>query len=282
MKQITENNYEIIPFDELTNVRFYTSRDPGSIVTPHWHDAVEIVLLQEGELYYTREDQTEKIQPGNLILTSPNIIHSTFCSHPNQAIVFQIPLSFLEKYVPNARLLHFAVPGFLEDSIVRTKVEQLTLTLEKMQGIIDIKPEGAILKFNSLLFDVLFQLTHNFTVEQTKAEITSREKNLDKLKHVLRYTKDHYNEPISLDEAAEIAMYETKYFCRFFKQNLGCTFLEYQNKLRISKIYDDLLNTKDPVQEILDRHGFTNYKLFRRTFKEQFHMTPSEVRRQQT
>ena len=49
-KVITASNYEVIPLDLRTNVRFYTSVDFGSYVPPHWHDAIEILYLQEGEL----------------------------------------------------------------------------------------------------------------------------------------------------------------------------------------------------------------------------------------
>ena len=41
-KVITASNYEVIPLDLRTNVRFYTSVDFGSYVPPHWHDAIEI------------------------------------------------------------------------------------------------------------------------------------------------------------------------------------------------------------------------------------------------
>ena len=49
-KILTPTNYELIPLNDKTNVRFFTSIDPGSYVAPHWHDAVEIVYLLEGEL----------------------------------------------------------------------------------------------------------------------------------------------------------------------------------------------------------------------------------------
>ena len=69
------------------------------------------------------------------------------------------------------------------------------------------------------------------------------------------------------------------YFCRFFKKCMGVTFLEYQNELRLSYIYRDLITTEDSVRDILERHGFTNYKLFRRMFEEHFKDTPSGIRK---
>lgn len=63
---------------------------------------------------------------------------------------------------------------------------------------------------------------------------------------------------------------------------MGITFLEYQNELRLSKIYKDITTTNDKISDILERHGFTNYKLFRRMFRERFHSTPTELRKNQT
>mgnify|MGYP004503760527 FL=1 len=74
-------------------------------------------------------------------------------------------------------------------------------------------------------------------------------------------------------------MFDPKYFCRFFKKCMGTTFLEYQNDIRISHIYQDLVSTNDKISVILERHGFTNYKLFRKIFYEHFCATPTEVRK---
>ena len=54
----------------------------------------------------------------------------------------------------------------------------------------------------------------------------------------------------------------------------------YQNELRISFIYRDLINSNDSINTILERHGFSNYKLFMRMFKEKFGDTPSNIRKQ--
>ena len=56
--------------------------------------------------------------------------------------------------------------------------------------------------------------------------------------------------------------------------------LEYQNEYRLSFIYRDLITTRDPVHVNLERHGFINYKLFRRMFLEHFGNTPTQIRKQ--
>ncbi len=149
-----------------------------------------------------------------------------------------------------------------------------------MQVANDIRPEGYILRFNSLLFEILFQLYHNFSVKIFQADLTHRTKDLNRLNLVLDYTNQHYNRPISIDEIARTAFLDSGYFCRFFKKHMGLTYLEYLNEVRLSHIYQDLISTPDSLQHILERHGFTNYKLFRRVFAEHFQATPSQIRKQ--
>ena len=151
-----------------------------------------------------------------------------------------------------------------KDPVKKTKLDMLKTTLEQMQIIDDIRPDGFILRFNSLIFELLFQLYHNFGVKIFQSDLSQQKKDLDRLNLVLNYISENYRYPISLDEIAGVAYLQTGYFCRFFKKKMGVTFLEYQNEYRLSFIYKDLINTKDPVHVILERHGFTNYKLFRR------------------
>lgn len=69
-------------------------------------------------------------------------------------------------------------------------------------------------------------------------------------------------EEMTLQEAADELGLNREYFCRFFKQSTGSSFMRYVNQVRLNYIYQDLLHTDDPVQEIMERHGFFNQKLF--------------------
>ena len=73
-KVITTSNYEVIPLDFRTNVRFYTSVDFGSYVPPHWHDAIEILYLQEGELKVNTEGTSRNLRSGQCTLIQPGYI----------------------------------------------------------------------------------------------------------------------------------------------------------------------------------------------------------------
>lgn len=86
------------------------------------------------------------------------------------------------------------------------------------------------------------------------------------------------SENIALNDAAATLHMHPNSFCRFFKENTGMTYLNYLNEYRLSKVYEDLVTTDVALHEILEKHGFTNYKLFRHMFAERFHTTPGKMR----
>lgn len=277
-KQPSNDTYEMIRVPEFTGVRFYTSSDPGSYIPSHWHDALEILYMQEGTLTVTVESSVRRLNAGQCFLINPCIVHSTKCTAPNKAIVFQIPMDFIKTYIPDVEQLVFSLDIPKGNAVRQTKLDIFKETLTQMQIANDIRPKGYILRFNSLLFELLFQLYHNFSVKVFQANPNQKNKDFARLKQVLQYTAKNYQRSISLDEISQIAFLEPSYFCRFFKKHMGVTFLEYQNEIRLSRIYQDLITTSDTLQQILDRHGFTNYKVFRRMFSEHFDATPSQIR----
>lgn len=280
---VSESNnfsYEVISTLESTGVHFRTSIDSGSYVPAHLHHAVEIIYLLEGNLTVTIESSVREYHAGDCILINSDIIHSTKCTAPNKAILFQIPLSFLAIYLPNAEQLVFNLDTSNNNDIHKTKLDIFKDTLLKMNLVNTLRPEGFSLRFNSLLFEALFQLFHNFSVRVVHGNQSQHNKDRARLDVILDYIAQNYQRHISIEEIAGVAYLQSGYFCRFFKKCMGITFLEYQNELRLSYIYQDIISTDDAIKDILERHGFSNYKLFRRIFNEHFEATPTEIRKQ--
>lgn len=126
--------------------------------------------------------------------------------------------------------------------------------------------------------EVLYLILTHFARPAEESLIPENIGSLDRLSAITSYVDDHYSEPISLEEAAQKLGLSREYFCRFFKQSLGVTFTRYVNQIRLIHIYHDICNTEDGIMEIVERHGFTNYKLFNKMFKEIYGCTPREIR----
>lgn len=211
-----------------------------------------------------------------------SIVHSTKCTASNKAIVFQIPADFFKQYIPDFHYILFSLEIQKGNPVQQTKLTVFKETLLQMQIANDIRLKGYALRFNSLLFEIMYQLYHNFSFQVYQPHLKNKIKDMESLDIILKYTLQNYRRHFSLDEIADLVYLQTGYFCRFFKKNMGGTFLEYQNELRLSYIYRDIIDTADPIKEIIERHGFTNYKLFRRMFHEHFNATPTQVRSQKT
>ena len=73
-----------------------------------------------------------------------------------------------------------------------------------MRIVYEIQPKGALLRFNSLLFEMLYLLYHSFSREVESSQFKKDVKNFVRLEPVLEYTKKHYNTPITLSEISHV------------------------------------------------------------------------------
>ena len=95
---------------------------------------------------------------------------------------------------------------------------------------------------------------------------------------VLDYIDDHYSEPITLEQAAQIARFSKFYFTRLFKEYTNRTFYEYLTEKRIHAAEQMLLMPKLAVTEVSIQAGFSSLSSFNRTFKRNKGCSPTEYR----
>lgn len=125
---------------------------------------------------------------------------------------------------------------------------------------------------------MLADLIQYFSVH-TLPENTRRQKQSnDVLREIIAYVNNHYKDSLTLNDMARQTGFSREYFCRFFKQHMGITFLRYVNEVRISHAGRLLSDTDLSISEIMQESGFTNQTLFNRLFKEIYGMTPRQAR----
>ena len=129
-----------------------------------------------------------------------------------------------------------------------------------------------------MILEILADLIEYFSEPLLPETGYVRLSNIERLEQVCDYVEHHYKEEITLQEVADELGLNREYFCRFFTQNMGISFIKYVNQVRINHIYQDVLYTEDGIQEIMERHGFFNQKLFYKTFKAHYGCTPREAR----
>lgn len=272
-------SHEVVRPQLGRDVNFYITKDPGSYVASHWHNALEFIYIISGELEVTIVDHVVLLNEGDFTLINSKVVHSTKCLHGNEAVLLQMPHSFIKRYIPTIDSLLFIMDSSTENELEKSQLIRIKELINRMRILQEVQSTSSHLQFQSLLFDFFYQLYQNFSKEISHRDYNQRAKNLSKLEPIIEYTETHYARPITINEIAGIAALQPKYFCRFFKTNMGTTYLEYLNEVRLSYIYRDLIATDLPIVRLLETHGFTNDKLFRRMFQEHFHVSPSKVRK---
>ena len=271
--------YEKDRITDGLDIFFWIFNSTHGFVATHWHRALEINYVLEGEVDIMVNGKKNVLLPGDLFLIDSFLPHSVSSQKGNRAILIQLPYTLLKRYIPDIENLIFKIDNTTCDPKERTKIDQFIEIITKMQILFEFKPKGSKLRFNSLVFEMMYQLYHNFSEPLSENDLSKRQKNFELITRIMDYTNEHYMEGVSLSDIAGVVCFQKEYFCHFFKKNMGMTYLEYLCELRLSHICSDLLETELSLKSILEKNGFTNYKLFRKLFFEKFGMTPTRYRR---
>ncbi|MCR5255177.1 MAG: AraC family transcriptional regulator [Acetatifactor sp.] len=271
--------YEEDRITDGLDIFFWIFNRKSGFVATHWHRAIEINYVIDGEVNVYVNGENHSLHTGDLFLVDSYVPHSVTSPYGNRAILIQIPYSLLKKYIPDFENLSFSIYTKTSNPIEQTKIMQFIETIKKMEILFEIRPKGGNLRFNSLVFELLYQLYHNFSSPLSESDLRKKQKNFERISLIMDYTNEHFMNPISLDEISSVACLQKEYFCHFFKNQMGLTYLDYLNELRLSHIKEDLSSTDMPVKDILEKNGFTNYKLFRRLFYNKLKTTPTQYRK---
>lgn len=93
----------------------------------------------------------------------------------------------------------------------------------------------------------------------------------------IRYIKDNYAQPLSVEQMAQQGGLSKCHFCREFKKSTGMTPMNYLARLRIKRS-KEFLRKNLPVSAIAMKVGFNDLSSFNRHFRKFVGLTPTEFR----
>jgi len=274
-----EFKHELVKTNEDISVYYHNLLVPPLVYPKHWHSNLEIIYILEGNLEVEINNSMYLINEDELIIISPRDIHLTAHKESNTGILLQIPYKFLEDNIADIHNIHFECNSYIQKPENTIYIEEIKHLLKSFSEIYKNKSLGYKLKINSLIFDLLYILINKFSTSLSKLSIQKTVRYLDRLDLITKYVEIHYAECLSLDDISAQAGLNSEYFSRFFKKYMGITFIKYLNSVRLEHFYRDLTNTDSSISELIEKNGFTNYKMFMKLFKDTYEHTPSELRR---
>jgi len=96
----------------------------------------------------------------------------------------------------------------------------------------------------------------------------------------IKYIHDNFKQKLSLQLVASYVFVNPQYFSRIFKKEIGVTYIDYVNRLKIEHACKLLETTSYPAYRISGECGFNDPSYFNRVFVQQMNMTPKAYRRE--
>lgn len=241
---------------------------------PHIKETAEIKILLKGEAEFLIENREVSLKAGDILIIENFIVHSM--SGNSETLVLSISLK-----EEGEKRVYFTFPlpkGFLEIPSDELKSgDKLTDIISVVRNPFHLFESKALVK--GVALSILGLLERGGYIKGEKPEIPPPFQP-DRIEKVKEYIQEHYDEPITINSAAELLGLHPGYFCRVFKQETGKTFVSYLNGYRISQAKRKLLQRKSNITEIMFETGFSNYGYFNRVFKQYAGCSPTEYRRQ--
>lgn len=270
--------------------QIYYMHDPSAkmFVSHHWHDYVEIIYIKSGQLFVNINNEQYSGKAGDVFFINEEELHEMYVEDTNTLYyAFLFPIKYLsfemKDYVENS----YIDALYNKQSIFISKLPRKCKAYDKICEELDLMIHMNDSKNGAYQFGTKVSLLHimyllaeeNMILSKTYQGFLNEHNKLKLLKNITLYIENNYKNRIYLETISKEFGMSPKYFCKFFKDNFGKTFIEYLKALRIEKSMIMLVTTDLPIMDIAFASGFENFSYFIRTFKDLSGCTPSYYRK---
>lgn len=133
---------------------------------------------------------------------------------------------------------------------------------------------------NTYIISILIRILVNF-LRASKQDYVgiSENKELTDISDIFRYIYSHLQERITLERLSKLFFLSESTIYKHLQLNVGFTFNELLNEMRISKSLDLLMYSNLSLQEISETVGYTDASHFIKSFINKHGVTPKEYRK---
>ena len=251
----------------------------------HWHPEVELTLILSGEIEYQVDDNTYILSEGEGLFCNSNSLHSGQMREDKECTYLSITFHprFLYGYensiLQTKYVTHITSNELWSSLLLKDTVSWQNEILEGMRRIYElsqIAPADFELQVHMLLLNIWHKFYRYFSTQPNSD--WKPKQHLKRLRDILLFIEEHYNQEISLEDVAKSASICKSECCRFFKKHMGITIFDYILYLRIQNSLP-LLKKADSITEVAAMVGFSSPSYYSQIFKRYMKCTPMEYKK---
>ncbi|MCP3764822.1 AraC family transcriptional regulator [Domibacillus sp. A3M-37] len=247
----------------------------------HWHPEMEIVFVEKGEQWVTLRDAMYHLKEKDILLIGSGELHS-FPYQPSESklIILHVGKTIFAPYSDQLFNSECVSPLINLDHYEQEPYYLVRKSIEAMHDYYFTRSEGSELFLKAEIYQLAGLIKKYVPMKPLMNDKKmKRLEQLAKLGHVLAYIEEHFDQDITLEQAADLAGFSPYHFSRVFKKLTGMNFVYYVNYNRIRKSMILLQNNEEPISQIAFKTGFNSIQTFNRQFKELNGCSPSQYRR---
>lgn len=247
----------------------------------HHHPELELTLTLNSLGQRFVGDHVGSYGHGDLVLVGPNLPH-TWASRekrdataPHVALVLWFQRDWLDTMIAGSVELR-PVRQLIERSATGLAfAPEIGLALrDDIEAIFELPPMPRLLGLVSILARLSGEAGQPLSRVAPRATDAGR----SRLDRVLTHLHQHYADPVSLPQLAEIAALSVSGLHRLFTRHTRTSIGTYVTGLRIGDACARLSSTDQPIQYVAEAVGYASLANFNRQFRALRGMTPREYR----
>ncbi len=275
---------ELVHVRQNESFKVWSHGYPYRTVRWHFHPEYEIHLVTATSGSFLVGDHVGPFEPGNLVMTGPNLPHnwiSNVASNeqvPERCLVLQFTEAFIQGCLGVFPELDF-VTGLLAESRHGISFPSSTASTVKpiMAELLGAGGGRRIELFIALL-TVLGKCKSRTQLATGEFQAEPVKYMSGAMNHVLVHIRKNFTSQLNEGELAKLSGLSTSGFSRSFRKHTGLNFVQYINRLRIDLACQLLIYGKMSITEICYEVGFNNISNFNRQFLCLKKLPPSKFR----
>ena len=248
----------------------------------HRHDEAQITYILKGKGTIMVGNIMQSFQSGDIFVLKPNEPHMFDRDMEDEeeigdihAIHIFVNLERMKKlyHIPDFEL----VKDYLLELDTSKRLDR-SVSESMMHYFTNLMVKTSMPRFTEFLSLLYALAIHRHDVSSLYSgvrNVTYSDKDGARISQVYKYTFDHYNEDITVEQVASIVHMTPTSFCKFFKRHTTKTYISFLNEVRIEKACQILIDNKsEHIAEAAFQSGFNNVVHFNRVFKSITNMSP--------